>query len=176
MMSAGESSVTVWDPVVRIFHWTVVAGCLANLFIVEDGGRAHEVIGYAVAVVLVVRIVWGFVGTRNARFKDFVPNLSRLKEYLILMVRGREPRQIGHNPAAAVMMLVLMALLAAVSITGWMTTLDAFWGVEWVEELHEGVAEAILWLALIHAGAALYESRRHGENLVWAMVTGRKRV
>ena len=176
MMSAGESSVTVWDPVVRIFHWTVVAGCLANLFIVEDGGRAHEVIGYAVAVVLVVRIVWGFVGTRNARFKDFVLNLSRLKEYLILMVRGREPRQIGHNPAAAVMMLVLMALLAAVSITGWMTTLDAFWGVEWVEELHEWVAEAILWLALIHAAAALYESYRHGENLVWSMVTGRKRA
>jgi cytochrome b len=90
--------------------------------------------------------------------------------------RGREPRQIGHNPAAAVMMLALMALLAAVSVTGWMATLDAFWGVEWVEELHEGTAEAILWLALIHAGAALYESMRHRENLVWAMVTGRKRV
>ena len=176
MMSAGEFSVTVWDPVIRIFHWTVVAGCLANLFILEDGGRAHEVIGYAVAAVLVVRIVWGFVGTRHARFKDFVPSLSRLREYLTLMAQGREPRQIGHNPAAAVMMLVLMALLAAVSITGWMATLDAFWGVEWVEELHEWVAEAILWLALIHAAAALYESYRHGENLVWAMVTGRKRA
>ena len=77
-MSAGENSVTVWDPVVRIFHWTVVAGCLANLFILEDGGRAHEVIGYAVAAVLVVRIVWGFVGTRHARFEDFVPGPHRL--------------------------------------------------------------------------------------------------
>ena len=173
-MSAGENSVMVWDPVVRIFHWTVVAGCLANLFILED--LAHEVIGYAVAAVLVVRVVWGFVGTPYARFNDFVPGPRRLREYLALLARGREPRQLGHNPAAALMMLVLMALLAAVSVTGWMMDLDAFWGVEWVEELHEGVAEAILWLALIHAGAALYESFRHRENLVWAMVTGRKRV
>src|SRR4051794_16076275 len=142
-MSADENSVTVWDPVVRIFHWTVVAGCLANLFIVEDGKLAHQVIGYAVAAVLVVRVVWGFVGTRYARFNDFVPGPRRLREYLTLVARGREPRQLGHNPAAAaVMMLVLMTLLAAVSVTGWMTTLDAFWGVEWVEELHEGVAEA----------------------------------
>jgi cytochrome b len=175
-MSADENSVTVWDPVVRIFHWTVVAGCLANLFILEDGGRAHEVIGYAVAAVLAVRIVWGFVGTHYARFTDFVPSRRRLVQYLTLVAQGREPRQIGHNPAAAVMMLVLMALLVAVSVTGWMATLDAFWGVEWVEELHEGVAEAILWLALIHAGAAVYESLRHRENLVWAMVTGRKRA
>jgi cytochrome b len=178
-VSAGPGSagsVPVWDPVVRIFHWTVAAGCFANLFIVEDGGRAHEVIGYAVAAVLAVRVAWGFVGTRYARFGDFVPGPRRLAEYLALMVRGREPRQVGHNPAAAVMILVLMALLAAVSITGWMATLDAFWGVEWVEELHEGTADAILWLALIHAGAALYESMRHRENLVWAMVTGRKRA
>ena len=114
--------------------------------------------------------------TENARFNDFVPGPRRLRDYLTLVAQAREPRQLGHNPAAAVMMLVLMALLAAVSVTGWMATLDAFWGVEWVEELHEGVAEAILWLALIHAGAALYESLRHRENLVWAMVTGRKRV
>src|SRR3954468_15327049 len=139
-------------------------------------GRAHGVIGCAVAAVLAVRVVWGFVGTRHARFTDFVPSRRRLVQYLTLVAQGREPRQVGHNPAAAVMMLVLMALLAAVSVTGWMATLDAFWGVEWVEELHEGTAEAILWLALIHAAAALYESMRHGENLVWAMVTGRKRV
>ena len=175
-MSADENSVTVWDPVVRIFHWAVVAGCLANLFIVEDGELAHQVIGYVVVAVLVVRVVWGFVGTRYARFNDFVPGPRRLRRYLTLLARGREPRQLGHNPAAAVMMLVLMTLLAAVSVTGWMATLDAFWGVEWVEELHEGVADAILWLALIHAGAALYESVRHSENLVWAMVTGRKRA
>lgn len=171
-----HGSVMVWDPVVRLFHWVVVAGCAANLFIVEDGGPAHEVIGYAVAAVLAVRIAWGFVGTRHARFSDFVPTPARLVRYVSLLLRGREPRQLGHNPAAAVMMVTLMALLAAVGVTGWMATLDAFWGVEWVEELHEGTADAILWLALIHAAAAIYESVRHRENLVRAMITGRKRI
>jgi cytochrome b len=166
----------VWDPVVRIFHWTVVAGCILNLFIVDDDDLAHQIIGYIVAIVLAVRVFWGFVGTRHARFSDFVPTPRALIDYVSLALQGREPRHVGHNPAAAVMMLTLMGLLAVVSLTGWMSTLDMFWGVEWVEELHEGAAEAILWLALIHTAAALYESLRHGENLVWAMVTGRKRV
>jgi cytochrome b len=174
-MSAGENSVTVWDPVVRIFHWTVVAGCLANLFIVEDGGRAHEVIGYAVAAVLAVRVVWGFVGTRYARFSDFVPGPRRLRDYLTLLAQAREPRQLGHNPAAAVMMLVLMALLAAVSVTGWMATLDAFWGVEWVEELHETLSNVLFLFVFLHILGVVYTSIHHRENLPGAMLHGRKR-
>lgn len=86
-----HGSVMVWDPVVRLFHWVVVAGCAANLFIVEDGGLAHEVIGYAVAAVLAVRIAWGFVGTRHARFSDFVPTPARLVRYVSLLLRGANP-------------------------------------------------------------------------------------
>lgn len=74
------------------------------------------------------------------------------------------------------MMLALMGLLGAVSITGWMLTLDAYFGSENLERLHEGLANAILFLAGLHAAAALYESWRHKENLVWSMVTGRKRA
>ena len=73
-------------------------------------------------------------------------------------------------------MLTLMGLLAAVSITGWMLTLDAYFGDKALEELHEGIANFIFVLAALHAAAAIYESRRHKENLVWAMVTGRKRT
>jgi cytochrome b len=74
------------------------------------------------------------------------------------------------------MMLALMVLLLATGVTGWMTTLDAFWGEDWLEELHGGLANAIMVLALIHAAAAIVESLRHRENLVWSMVTGRKRA
>lgn len=166
----------VWDPVVRLFHWTVVAGCILNLFILEDGKTLHTQVGYVVAAALAIRVVWGFVGTRHARFADFVPSPRRLAGYLKALVAGREPRTVGHNPAGAVMMLALMALLAAVSATGYMMETDAFWGVDWVEEVHEATAEAIIWLALVHAAAALFESWRHRENLVWSMVTGRKRI
>lgn len=173
--SAG-GAVKVWDLVVRVFHWTVVLGCLANLFLLEDGEDAHEIVGFVVAAAVAVRIVWGFVGTRYARFAEFVPTPARLGRYLAALARGREPRMLGHNPAGAVMMIALMALLVAVSVTGWMMGLDAFWGEEWLEELHGGLANAILVLAALHAAAAIVESWRHRENLVWSMVTGRKRA
>lgn len=169
-------TVKVWDPVVRLFHWTVVVGCVLNLLILDDGETAHRIIGYAVAGALAMRVVWGFVGTRYARFSDFVPSRRRLGAYLVALAKGREPRMLGHNPAGAVMMLALMVLLASVSLSGWMMGLDAFWGEEWLEQTHEWLANAILILALVHAAAALIESARHRESLVLSMVTGRKRA
>jgi cytochrome b len=174
--AARPIEVQVWDPVVRIFHWTVVTGCVLNLWILEDGETAHEIVGYVVAAALAIRIVWGFVGTTYARFAQFVPGPRRLADYMAALARGREPRMLGHNPAGAVMMLALMVLLAAVSVSGYMMEMDAFWGEDWVEELHETLADAIIPLAGLHAIAAIFESWRHRENLVWSMITGRKRV
>lgn len=168
--------IRVWDPVVRLFHWTVVAGCALNLFVFEDGKAIHRYIGYAVAAVLAYRIVWGFIGTRHARFFDFVPAPAGLVRYVKALLGGKEPRFVGHNPAGAIVMLGLMVLLAAVSVSGWMLTLDANFGNEELQELHEALANAILVVAAFHAAAALFESWRHGENLVWSMVTGRKRA
>jgi cytochrome b len=173
---APPRTVRVWDPVVRLFHWAVVTACVLNLFVLKPGRLYHRYVGYAVIGLLLVRLVWGFVGSRYARFADFFPTPGRLFPYLRALVARREPRLLGHNPAAAVMMLALMALLAATAVTGWMSTLDAFWGEDWLEELHGGFANAILVLALVHAAAALIESVRHRENLVWAMITGRKRA
>jgi cytochrome b len=147
-----------------------------NLFVLKPGRLYHRYVGYAVIGLLVVRFVWGFVGSRHARFADFFPTPGRLVPYLRDLLRGQEPRHVGHNPAAAVMMLALMALLAATAVTGWMSTLDAFWGDDLIGELHQGFANSILVLALVHAGAAIVESLRHRENLVWSMVTGRKRA
>jgi cytochrome b len=173
---ASGGDLRVWDPVVRLFHWTVVAGCVLDLFVLDDGAAAHRLVGYGVAAALAVRLVWGFVGARHARFRDFAPSPASIARYLKDLSRGAEPRFIGHNPAGAVMMLALMGLLGAVSITGWMLTLDAYFGSDGLERLHEGLANAILVLAGLHAAAALYESWRHKENLVWSMVTGRKRA
>ena len=173
--SAAGASVRVWDPVVRLFHWTVVTGCVLNLLILDDGELPHKIVGYVVAGAVAIRLVWGFIGTKHARFADFTPTPARLSAYVRALLHGKEPRMLGHNPAGAVMMLALMALLAGVCLTGWMATLDAFWGEDWLETLHEALANAILVLALLHAAAALFESWRHRENLVWSMVTGWKR-
>ncbi len=168
--------VKVWDPVVRLFHWTVVAACTLNLFILEEGKYWHRMTGYVVAVALTVRLIWGFVGTKHARFRDFFPTPARIREQIRGIVAHNEKRYVGHNPLASVMMLLLIALLAATALTGWMTTLDAFWGERWLEQLHGTIANGIMILIFIHAGAAIVESWRHRENLVWSMVTGRKKA
>jgi cytochrome b len=169
-----EQTIRIWDPVVRIFHWTVVLGCVLNLAVFDDGKAAHRWIGYGVALALTLRVVWGFIGSKHARFADFAPSAAAIVTYLKALVHGTEPRYLGHNPAGAAMMLTLMALLAAVSLTGWLLTLDANFGNEFLEGLHETLANAILLLAGLHVVAALFESWRHGENLIKSMITGRK--
>lgn len=171
-----QPAVRVWDPIVRLFHWTIVLGYGINMWVTEDGSDAHELVGYVVLAAIAIRIVWGFVGSRHARFSDFVPGPSRLIGYLRQLAARRAPRYIGHNPAGAVMMLALVALMLSVGVTGWMMTLDAYWGEEWLEELHGILADAIWPLAGLHVLAALVGSFSHRENLVMSMITGRKRA
>ncbi|HXV32275.1 MAG TPA: cytochrome b/b6 domain-containing protein [Sinorhizobium sp.] len=166
----------VWDPVVRLFHWGVVLCCALNLFLLPEGKIAHRYVGYAALTLIAVRVVWGFVGTRHARFSDFVRGPAAVARYLRRFFTGRAARHVGHNPAAGWMMVLLMLLLAAVGISGWMTTLDAFWGDEALEEIHELLANSIMILAGVHALAAILESWHFRENLIWSMVTGRKKA
>jgi cytochrome b len=168
--------IRVWDPLLRAFHWLVAIGCFIDLFLLDDGRSWHRAIGYAVAAALLVRLLWGFVGTKYARFKTFIPTPFGLLSYVRALARRTEPRFIGHNPAGAVMILLLMALLAGISLTGWMLTLDAYFGEEWLEDLHGALANVLLIFVLVHVVAALYESLRHSENLVWSMITGYKRL
>jgi cytochrome b len=168
--------VKVWDPIVRLFHWTVALGCIANLTVLREVKSVHRYVGYVILAAVVIRLVWGFVGTRHARYSDFAPSPRHLLGYLKALVRGQEPRYIGHNPAGALMIFALIALVTACGISGWMMGLDAYWGVKWVETLHEVAANAILTMATIHVLAALIESWRHRENLILAMVTGFKRA
>ena len=174
--SGKPMTVPVWDRFVRIFHWSVVCGCAANLLLLEGGRLPHELVGYAIATLLAARMAWGFLGTPHARFADFIPGPARLGHYLAALLRGREPRMLGHNPAAAVMILALMGVLSGLAITGWMTTLDAFWGAEWLEDLHEALADILRLLVLIHVAGAILASIRHRENLILSMLTGRKRA
>lgn len=170
-----SATVKVWDPLVRVFHWSLAGLFLANFF-TEDGELAHRGIGYAVLALLGVRFVWGWVGTRHARFSDWVPGPRRVRDYLRARLAGRSRRQLGHNPAAAVMILALLGGVLLVGITGWLQTTDRFFGAGWLEELHEVLAYGVLGLVVLHALAAVVESVHYGENLIAAMIHGRKRT
>lgn len=166
--------IKVWDPLVRVFHWTVVIGVFGAYFI-ERPRDLHEALGWMVAGALVVRLIWGVAGSRYARFSQFVPGPMRLARYLVALVRGRERRHIGHNPAGGAMIVLLMGLLAALTLTGWMMGQDAWFGEAWVEDLHALLADGVMVCVALHVAGVIVESVRHRENLVRAMITGRKR-
>ncbi|TPG48611.1 cytochrome B [Rhodanobacter glycinis] len=170
-----NAMVKVWDPLIRVFHWSLAGLFLANFF-TEDGELAHRGIGYAILALLAVRFAWGWIGTRHARFGDWVAGPRRVRGYLRDRLAGRSRRQLGHNPGAAVMILALLAGVLLVGATGWLQTTDAFFGTPWLEELHELLAYGVLGLVVVHVLAAVGESVHYRENLVAAMIHGRKRA
>lgn len=169
------ATVKVWDPAVRIFHWSLVTSFAVAWLSGDELERLHIWAGYAAAALIAFRLVWGLAGSRYARFGQFVRPPADVAGYLGDMARGRERRYLGHNPAGATMIIALIAGLVGVSVTGWMYTTDAFWGVEWVEEAHEALANALLILVGLHVAGVVLTSLRHHENLIRAMITGRKR-
>lgn len=171
----GRDTVRVWDPLVRIFHWTVVLGILLDYFVLTTGKSSHRYVGYGVAAALSVRVIWGFIGSRHARFSDFVTSPRTIVSHLATAMTPRGRRYVGHNPAGGAMILALMTLIALTCLTGWMQGLDAFWGVEWVQQVHTLCSNLIIAMAAIHVFAAIMESVLHRENLILAMITGRKR-
>jgi cytochrome b len=170
---AGQRMVMVWDIGVRLFHWGVVAGVLAA-YLSEDSRSLHRAFGYVVMGLIAFRLIWGFLGTQHARFASFLPGPMRLLTYLRDMARGREARHLGHNPAGAAMIVALVAVLGGICATGWMMGMDAYFGVEWVEDAHEALVNVLIGLVVLHIAGVAVASLRHRENLVKAMVTGLK--
>ncbi|MEJ1158358.1 cytochrome b/b6 domain-containing protein [Prosthecomicrobium sp. N25] len=171
-----QETVKVWDPFVRVFHWSVVAGFAAAFATGDELTRLHIAVGYAVAALVALRVVWGFVGPLHARFSDFVRGPRTVLAYITAALAFRAPRFLGHNPAGGAMVVVLLVMLSAVSLSGWALTLDAFWGDEAMEELHELLVYMALGMVVLHVAGVLFASVEHGENLIRAMVTGMKRA
>jgi cytochrome b len=166
--------VKVWDPFIRAFHWSLVA-LFALAWLTEDAQALHQPIGYAILALVALRIVWGFIGPRHARFSDFVRSPRATLSHLRGLLTGSAPRILGHNPVAGVMILALLSMLLATGASGWLMTTASFRDAEWLEEAHEALASLTLALVGLHVLAVLVMSAMHGENLVRAMITGRKR-
>ncbi|MDQ5910350.1 MAG: hypothetical protein QG599_2446 [Pseudomonadota bacterium] len=167
-------AVRVWDPFVRIFHWSLVICVLVNYFVIDDGETIHQWLGYTASALIVARIIWGFVGSQYARFSDFFPTPTRLRQHVHNLLTHQQDDYPGHNPVGALMMFALMALVLAMGVTGFMQTLDAFWGEEWLLELHEVLASLLILGAGFHALAAIIMSYLERTNLIKAMWTGVK--
>ena len=201
-------TVRVWDPLVRIFHWSLVAAFATAWITGDDAEDVHEVAGYVVLGLVLFRLLWGLVGTRHARFGDFVRGPRTVWRYLASLLTTRPSHYLGHNPAGGWMVVALLAvnlilcwsglaLIAAegrgplaavdVSVDAWPLPAARANGDDdryrheddgeslW-EDVHEALANLALGLVLIHVGGVVVSSVLHRENLVRAMVTGRKRA
>lgn len=174
--ATGVKTMRVWDPLVRIFHWLLALAFFGAYVLGDDGDWWHQMFGYTVLGLVAFRLVWGLVGTHYARFSSFVPTPSQVINYTKDMMAHREVRHLGHNPAGAVMIVVLLLMLVGTGVTGWLQTTDAYWGSETLEDIHELLANSTMFLVGLHIAGVIFSSLRHRENLVSAMFSGRKRV
>ncbi|PKP63234.1 MAG: cytochrome B [Alphaproteobacteria bacterium HGW-Alphaproteobacteria-8] len=167
-------AVRVWDPLVRASHWLIAASVLLNGLLLDEEGAAHIWIGYGVIGVLSVRLLWGLIGPAPARFASFPPSVSEARAHVGAIVAGVSVPHVSHNPLGALMVYALWFSLAAICVTGLMMESLTFFGVQWVEDIHEFAANAVLLMAAGHLAGVALETRLSGVNLVRAMVTGVK--
>jgi cytochrome b len=196
--------VKVWDIAVRVFHWSLVVLFFTAYLSGDDDSLLHVYAGYGVLALVAFRVVWGFIGTRHARFTDFVRGRAATASYLKSVVAFRPQHYLGHNPAGGWMIVALLACLIATCWSGLLVYgaqgHGPLAGVEiryvpvamahderkasggegdggehgFWGEVHETLSNLTLALVFLHIAGALVSSAIHRENLVKAMVTGYK--
>ncbi len=203
-MSRFNSSTTkVLDPAIRLFHWSLVLLCITAFLSAEESESFHAFAGYIIILLLIFRLIWGFIGTRHARFSDFIYGPGEISAYLKGFFSGRSKQYLGHNPAGGLMVFILLGSLILTSWTG----LKA-WGAEGhgplsadsgisitasahaderygehgnrsktesiYEEVHEFFAGLTLFLIIVHIIGVVITTFLHKEHLIMGMITGRK--
>ena len=201
-----KKQIKVWDILVRIFHWSLVLTfCIAYLTGEEESNR-HIYAGYAVLGLISFRLIWGLVGSKHARFSDFIYSPVTIIQYLKELF-GKNPKHyLGHNPAGGVMVVLLLISLFIVTISGLKVyaieegkgPLASATNIELIryshaddneheesehgeeeefwEEIHETATHFTLFLILIHIIGVIIANKLHEENLVKAMLTGKKDI
>ncbi|OGS80987.1 MAG: cytochrome B [Gallionellales bacterium GWA2_59_43] len=189
MPNRSNNTVKVWDLFIRLFHWTLVAG-FATAYVSGEvhASDIHVLAGYALCVLLIARVYWGFKGSRHARFRSFFFPPGETLAYVRSMFTGHPKHYLGHNPAGALMVFTLLCMMAALLATGLATLAaidfegpllfianrvgdEAAYAFRSLHELLSGIA---LTLVALHFGGAILGSIQHRENLVKAMFTGKK--
>ena len=166
--------ILVWDWPVRIGHWLMAAAfAIAWLTAESETWRlVHVFAGATVFAVAAFRLPWGFIGTRYARFSEFVHGPGAVKDYVQSLLKLEPSHHTGHNPAGGWAIVLLLGLGMLTALAGWANYNEI--GGEMFEDLHEGLAATMLTVVIVHLAGVASGSLLHGENLVRAMLTGRK--
>ena len=188
-MQVNHNTVRVWDPLVRVFHWTLAAAFLTAWLVEDDWLGLHVLAGYTVLGLVLFRLAWGVLGTSHARFTNFVRSPSAVLTYLKDVIALRARRHLGHNPAGGAMVIALLVSLVCTAVSGLalyghgefsgplagLMQGAPVWLGNALEETHEFFASFTLLLVVLHLAGVALASLQHDENLVRSMITGRKR-
>jgi cytochrome b len=169
-----KTNILVWDAPVRVFHWLMVIS-FAGAYLTAESERwrlIHVTLGYTMGGLVAFRIIWGLVGTRHARFSSFVSGFASVRRYVQSLIAGKPEHHVGHNPAGAVAIVLLLISSIVIVATGWGVYNDT--GGKIVEELHEVSANLMLLIVIVHVAGVVVSSWLHHENLIRSMLTGRK--
>ena len=169
-----KQEILVWDMPVRVFHWLLVI-CFSGAWLTSESERLamiHYAFGYTACLLVLIRLVWGVIGTRYARFSQFLKSPKVIFEHFMAMLRGHPHHDVGHNPAGGLVMFALMLLILLIGFTGYLTVKEFFGN--FASEVHEAVASLVLGLVIVHIIAAIGMSVIEKQNLVRSMVTGKK--
>lgn len=184
-----ENSIKVWDIFVRVFHWLLVLAFTLAYLTEDDFLLLHSWAGYTVFTLIGLRLIWGVIGTRHARFSDFVYRPQTVKTFIKQTFKFRAKRYLGHNPAGGAMIVLLLISLLMVTSTGmavygaaenagplaaWLANSSGLFQ-DVLEETHEFFANFTVLLIFIHVAGVIVESLIHGENLILSMFNGYKR-
>lgn len=166
--------ILVWDFPTRIFHWLLVASFF-GAYLTSESERLrdwHMVSGYLLVGLILFRLVWGIIGTKYSRFRDFVRGPTAVLDYLNGLFSKESKHYVGHNPAGAIAIVLLLTCGLGMGVTGWLLFND--FGGSFSEEAHEALASIMLTVVIVHVLGVMLSSFLHKENLVRAMVTGYK--
>ena len=199
-----NDQVKVWDIAVRTFHWSLVLFFVLAYITGEESEDLHAITGYVVLGLLVFRLVWGLIGTRYARYWNFIYTPRTTLAYARSILSGKPKHYLGHNPLGGWMVVFLLVTLSLTVWTGLeLYALEEGKGPlaanvqvispahadddekeehgkqgkedEFWEELHEFFANLAVFLVIVHIGGVIFSSIVHRENLVRGMITGYKR-
>ena len=170
-----KQSILVWDVPTRVFHWLLVI-CFAGAWLTSESERLqmiHYAFGYSACALVLFRLIWGVVGTRYARFTQFLKGPAEMMKHAKSLLSSHAHSTVGHNPVGGIVMVGLMLLILLIGLTGYFSVKE-FLG-DLMGEAHEAISSLALAVVVIHIAAAIIMSVLQKENLVKAMVTGKKR-
>jgi cytochrome b len=169
-----QQMILVWDMPVRVFHWLLVI-CFAGAWLTSESERLqmiHYAFGYTACLLVLIRLVWGVIGTRYARFSQFLKNPKAVLGHFMAMLRGHPHHDVGHNPAGGLVMVALMLLILVIGFSGYLSVKEVLG--DFAGEIHESVSSLALAVVILHVLAAIIMSLLEKQNLVRSMVNGKK--